>query len=129
MNERSDNDHGARRQRVNGEGHRGRAERDRDRQQRRAVRDAGNEAIQRDDQEHGAGGHGAAEPGDKRGPPGQEAGERAERLSQIDVLAAGLRPQRGELGVGHRAHEREHAAAHPREQEPRRVRDRGRDRG
>ena len=77
----------------------------------------------------GAGGHRTAEAGDERRPAGQKAGQRAEGLAEIDVLAAGLRPQRGELGVGHRAHEREHAAGHPREQEPGRVRDRSRDGG
>ncbi len=59
------------------------------------------------------GGDGAGEPGDKRRPPCQERGERPERIAQIDVLAAGARPKRRQLRIGHRAGERQHAAEHP----------------
>ena len=45
--------------------------------------------------------------------PGEERGERSERVAQVDVFAAGVRPQRRELGVGHRAGERERAAGEP----------------
>ena len=50
---------------------------------------------------------------DERRPTGHEAGERSVGFAQIDVFAAGARPQRGQLGVRHRAEEREHAARNP----------------
>ena len=43
----------------------------------------------------------------------RNAAQRAERLAQVDVFAAGVRPQRRELRVRHRAGEREHAADEP----------------
>ena len=55
----------------------------------------------------GAGRDRAGEAGNERGPPGEERRERTEGVAQVDVLAAGVRPHRRELGVGHRAGERE----------------------
>ena len=60
-----------------------------------------------------AGGDGAGKPGHERCPAGEERREAAEALAQVDVLAARARPQRAELGVGHRADEREQAAGDP----------------
>ena len=127
VNERGNGDDRARRQRVPGEGEHDGREGHRDREQRRRVRDARHEAIECGDEEHCAGRHRATEARDERGPPGQEAGKRPVRLAQIDILAARFRAERGELRIRHRAHEREHAAADPREQKPGRVRHRGRD--
>ena len=44
------------------------------------VVDSGNEAIEIEREEHGAGGHGAGKAGDKRRPAGQKPGEAARRL-------------------------------------------------
>ena len=129
VNERGDDDDGAGRQRVNREGHRVRGERNWNGEQRRAVGDTGDEAVERDDQEDRARGHRAGEAGHERGPSRQKAGERTEGFAQVDVLAAGLRPQRGQLGVGHRAHEREDSPTDPRQEEPRRVGNCGGNRG
>ena len=90
-------------------------------EQRRRVRDAGHEAIERRDEEHGAGRHRAAEARHERGPPGQEAGKASVRLAEVDILSARLRTERGEFRVGHRTHEREHAAGQPCQQKPGRV--------
>ena len=78
----------------------------------------GMKRFERDDQEDGTRGHRAAKSGNERRPSREKAGQRAVGLAQIDVLAAGLRPQRRELGVGHRAHEREDPSRQPRQQEP-----------
>ena len=81
-------------------------------------------------QADGGGGDGAGETGDERRPPGEERGQRPVGGAQIDVLAAGARPHRRQLGVGHRPGEREQAADQPhRHQRPgfgRHARDDGR---
>ena len=71
----------------------------RDRQERRVVGDTGDEAIERDDQKDRAGGQGTAETGDEGRPAGQKAGQRPKGFAEINILAAGLRPQRRELGI------------------------------
>ena len=65
----------------------------------------------------------AGEAGDERRPPAQEPRRRSVGVAQVDVLAAGVRPQRGELGVRHRAGERQRAAERPDEQNRPRVGD------
>ena len=72
-----------------------------------------NEAADVVGERDGAGGDGAGESGDERRPAGQERRERAVRVAQVDVLAAGARPQRGQLRVRHRAGKREQAAEQP----------------
>ena len=47
--------------------------------------------------------------------------------AQVDVFAAGPRPQRRQLGIRRRAAEREHAARHPDAEEQPRVRNTRRD--
>ena len=129
VDEREQDDEGAGGQRVNRERHHDGGERNGDREQRGAIGDARHEPVERDDEEDGAGGDRAAEPGDKRRPPGQETGERSVGFAEVHVLTARFRPQRGEFGVGHGAHERQHASSHPGEQEPDGIRDGRGDRG
>ena len=59
--------------------------------------------------------------------PVRNAARRPERLAQVDVLTAGARPQRSQLGVGHGARKRERAARKPRTEKPERVGNRRRD--
>jgi hypothetical protein len=60
-----------------------------------------------------------SEPGDKRRPTGEECGERTVGLAQIDVFTARAWPQRRELRIRHRTHERQQAADDPsREKQP-----------
>ena len=54
--------------------------------------------------------------------PVRNAARPPEALAQVDVLAARARAQRSELGVGHRADEREQAAGEPDGEEPDGVR-------
>ena len=86
----------------------------RDDEERRRVARRRHEAPDVEREDDGAGRDGAGEAGDKRRPAGQERRETAERRAQVDVLATGARPQRGELGIRHRAGKREQAAGDPR---------------
>ena len=63
-----------------------------------------------------AGRNGPREAGDERRPAGQESGERSVRRAQIDVLAAGTRPERGEFRVRHGARECQQSAGEPHRQ-------------
>ena len=87
------------------------------REKRSVVRGRRNEATQIEREHDRAGRDGAGETRHERRPPGQEAGQRSERRAQVDVLAAGARPQRRQLRVGHRAGERQPAAGDPRREE------------
>ncbi len=125
VNQRGDDDDGAGGERMNREGHGIAGAGNRDGKQRRVVGNAGDETIERDNQKDRAGGQCATETGDERCPAGEKAGQRSERFAKIDVLATCLRPQRRELGIGHGAHERQHAAAGPGQEKPGRIRDCG----
>ena len=85
---------------------------------------AGNrqEASEVEGEDHRAGGDRAGEAGDERGPAGEERGDASEPGVQVDVLAAGPRPQRGQLRVGHRAGERQRPGGQPGEEEEGRMR-------
>ena len=79
-----------------------------------ASRAAGHEAPEIEREHDGAGRDRAGEAGDERRPAGEERGQPAERRAQVDVLAAGARPQRRQLGVRHRAGKREQRRRRPR---------------
>ena len=98
-----------------------RDERQRDDEQRRRVVGGRHESADVCGEHHRAGRDCAGESGDERRPAGQERGQPAERRLQVDVLAAGARPHRGELRVGHRARKRQRTAHHPCGQEPPRA--------
>jgi hypothetical protein len=53
-------------------------------------------------------------------PAEHEGDDQPERLAQVDVAAAGLRPPRAEFGVAQRADQRDRAADRPRRQQLRR---------
>ena len=61
------------------------------------------------------------EPGRQRHPAAHEADRRVIGLAQVDVLAAGARHHRAELGVRRGAAQREHAADDPRQQDRQRI--------
>ena len=97
------------------------------REDRTHVGHCGNEAADVISERDGAGRDRAGETGDERRPSRQERGERTERLAQVDILAPGTGPQRGELGVRHRAGERQGPADQPHTNHRHRLRDELRD--
>ncbi len=86
---------------------------DRDGDERRLVGGGRDEAADVLGETDGAGRDGAGKPGDERRPAGEKRGDRSVGVTQVDVLATGARAQRRELGVRHRAGEREDTAKQP----------------
>ena len=82
-------------------------------EQRARVGGGGNESSEVEGKPHGAGGNRARESRDEGRPAGEKRGQRPEGLAQVDVLAAGLRPKRGQLGIGHGARKGDGAAEQP----------------
>ena len=100
---------------------------DGDRNEDLRCRPERDEASQRDGEAERERRDRTGEDGEEGEPPDEEAGHRVIGGTQVDVVAAGAREHRAELGVRERPREGKHSAGEPRRAEPARLRQELRD--